>query len=494
MPPKFKFTRQEIIDTAFALVRENGWEALSTRAVASRLGTSARPIYSFFVSMTELDRELVKKGVDLLHDYMKKKLTDDPWHDHGIGYVCFAMRERHLFSGMTDGRRVDLFKKYGDVIWESLTHSLKEYPHFQEFSQEEIYQVQLTRWLFAHGLAFQACNPPEGVWTKELFDSMMQQGSDAILAGWKVRFASGSHLPIKKGGNDMAGIDPRKMALQIAGLRAAESLLPEPDRVFHDPYAIEFFDEEARKQFQTADQAKVQIESYNKVMPGVNGAIVSRIRFIDEVVDQCLSSDFRQMVIIGAGYDTRAYRINGVSKKLKVFEVDHPMTGEIKTKTIAAIFDGLPGHVTYVPVIFGHDRMDQKLMENGFQQGLKTLFIAEGLLMYIPPQAVDDLLAFITAASSPDSVFVADYFPSDVIDGTSPLKEARVLKQFVENEGSTLMFGIEEGTALDFFVHRGFYNINLVPAPSLRQTYFRGESTKRQVSSIFNFIKAFVAP
>ncbi len=102
-------------------------------------------------------------------------------------------------------------------------------------------------------------------------------------------------------------------------------------------------------------------------------------------------------------------------------------------------FDGLPGHVTHVPVLFGQERIDQKLMENGFQQGLKTLFIAEGLLMYIPPQAVDGLMAFITAASSPDSVFVADYFPLDVIDGTSPLKEDRVLRQFVENEGSTLM-------------------------------------------------------
>ena len=413
MPPKFKFTRQEIIDTAFTLVRENGWETLSTRAVASRLGTSARPIYSFFASMIELDRELVKKGVDLLHGYMTKIFTDDPWHNHGIGYVRFAMTEKHLFSGMTDGRRVDWFKKYGDVIWENLTQSLKEYPPFQEFSQEEIYQVQLTRWLFAHGLAFQACNPPEGVWTKELFDSMMQQGSDAILAGWKVRFASGSPLLIKKGGKDMAGIDPRKMALQIAGLRAAESLLPIPDRVFHDPYAIEFFDEEAKKQIQTPDQVKVQIESYNNMMPGVNGAIVSRIRFIDEVVDQCLTSDFRQMVIIGAGYDTRAYRIDGVSEKLKVFEVDNPLTGEIKTKTIAAVFDGLPGHVTYVPLIFGQDQIEQKLMENGFQKGVKTLFIAEGLLMYIPPQAVDSLLAFVTT-SSPDSVFVADYFPSDV--------------------------------------------------------------------------------
>lgn len=291
----------------------------------------------------------------------------------------------------------------------------------------------------------------------------------------------------------MAGIDPRKMALQIAGLRAAESILSEPDKVFHDPYAIEFFGEDARKQLQTAEQAKAQIESYNQMMPGVNGAIVSRIRFIDEVVEQCLYNDFRQMVIIGAGYDTRAYRIDGVPEKIKVFEVDHPLTMETKIQTIVNLFDGLPDHVKFVPVVFGQDRMDQKLMEGGFQKGLKTLFIAEGLLMYISPQAVEGLLAFVTSASSIDSIFVADYFSADVVDGTSPLKEAKMLRKFVENEGSALQFGLKEGTALNFFIRRGFYNINLIPAPSLKDAYFRGESTKRQVSPMFNFVKAYVA-
>ena len=494
MPPKFKFSREEIVHTAFELVREKGWDALSTRAVANRLGTSARPIYSFFAAMADLEKAVVEKGVTLLHDYMTRRYTDDPWHDHGMGYVRFAMAEPRLFSGMTEGHRVDWFKEYGDVIWERLTLSLWDYPPFQGLSQEEIYQIQLTRWLFAHGLAFQACNPPRDVWNQELFDSMMQQSSDAILAGWKARLASGSALPIAKGGADMSGVDPRKMALQIAGLRAAESLLPPSDRVFYDPFAVEFFDARAREQLQTAEQARGQIASYNQMMPGVNGAIVSRIRFIDEAVSQCLSSGFRQMVVMGAGYDTRAYRIPGVGEKFKVFEVDHPLTQEIKTQTIANLFDGIPDHVVHVPVVFGQDRLDDALLRSGFQTGVKTLFIAEGLLMYIPPPAVDGLLALITSVSAPDSLFVADYFLSDVIDGTSPLKEARVLRQFVKNEGSALMFGLEAGRALEFFAGHGFYNINLVPAPALKPAYFKGESRDREVSAMFHFVKAFVSP
>ena len=90
MPPKFKFTKYQIIESALNIVRKGGWEALTTRSLAVELGSSARPIYSFFSSMAELEEEISKKGVDLLYKYMIQKRTGDPWHDHGIGYVMFA--------------------------------------------------------------------------------------------------------------------------------------------------------------------------------------------------------------------------------------------------------------------------------------------------------------------------------------------------------------------------------------------------------------------
>ncbi len=97
MPPKFKFTRAEIVDAAFKLVREKGWAVLSTRSLAEVLGSSARPIYSHFKSMGELEEEIAKRGVDLLYKYMIQERTGDPWHDHGIGYVLFAQEEKRLF-------------------------------------------------------------------------------------------------------------------------------------------------------------------------------------------------------------------------------------------------------------------------------------------------------------------------------------------------------------------------------------------------------------
>lgn len=140
--------------------------------------------------------------------------------------------------------------------------------------------------------------------------------------------------------------------------------------------------------------------------------------------------------------------------------MDHPGTQAVKTATIQSIFGTLQEHVAYVPVVFGEDRLDKKLLDHGHNPGLKTLFIVEGLLTYIPPPAVDLLLAFIASASGPGSAIVADYFDTSVIAGTSPLQEARALKQFVEAEGALLKFGIPEDEAETFFTDRGFSGVS----------------------------------
>ena len=190
MPPKFKFTKEEIVNAAFKIVRRKGWGALTTRSLGVELGSSSRPIYSFFKSITELEEEIVKKAVDLLYKNMIRKRTGDPWVDHGIGYVMFASKEKHLFRAVNDENHIAYFKKYGDLIWATLTDSLSNYPAFQGLSEEQIYKIQVTRWLFAHGLAFQASNPPPGTWDVNTIRTVMQEGSVAILAGLKIQIQS----------------------------------------------------------------------------------------------------------------------------------------------------------------------------------------------------------------------------------------------------------------------------------------------------------------
>ncbi len=190
MPPKFKFTRDEIIDAGFKIVREKGFGAFSTRLLANELGSSSRPIYSYFKSMAELEEVIVEKAVALLLETMIRDRTGDPWLDHGIGYVMFAIREKPLFRSLNDENHIDLFKKYGDRIWATLTLSLSDYPRFQGLNEERIGKIQTTRWLFAHGLAFQANNPPAETWGEEEIVALMREGSIAIYDGLKKQFDS----------------------------------------------------------------------------------------------------------------------------------------------------------------------------------------------------------------------------------------------------------------------------------------------------------------
>jgi AcrR family transcriptional regulator len=190
MPPKFKFTKEKIIESAFNIVRQKGWEGLTTRSLAEELGSSARPIYSFFKSMEELEEELVKKAVELLYECMVRERTGDPWIDHGIGYVMFAQEEKHLFRGINNKKNIKYFKKYGDLIWNTLTSSLSDYPAFKGLSEEHIYKIQGTRWLFAHGLAFQVSNPPPETWDTKTIFTVMKEGSLSILNGLKIQFNS----------------------------------------------------------------------------------------------------------------------------------------------------------------------------------------------------------------------------------------------------------------------------------------------------------------
>lgn len=190
MPPKFKFTRDEIVEAALTVVRRGGWTALTTRSLAESLKASARPIYSFFGSMAEVEEAVVKMTVDLLYRRMLRKETGDPWHDHGIGYVLFAMEEKALFRAVNDEKHIALFKTYGDIIWETLTAALEDYPPFAELTAEQVHRIQLHRWLFAHGMAFSVSNPPPDTWTREKIVAAMQEGSQAIYHGLRRQFQS----------------------------------------------------------------------------------------------------------------------------------------------------------------------------------------------------------------------------------------------------------------------------------------------------------------
>ncbi len=285
---------------------------------------------------------------------------------------------------------------------------------------------------------------------------------------------------------------PSKMAELIAMHRVVESAKPEGERICYDPYAIHFVNPEifefARK---NPEKAKAMRENYERLFPGLGNSIRARVRYFDDLVKASISEGLEQLVILGTGYDTRAYRIEGLNK-ITVFEVDHPNTQIAKTEKIEKIFGRLPEHVVYVSVDFESEDLGQKLLEKGYNKSQKTLFIMEGLVMYIPPNAVDATLFFISKCSGKGSAIIFDYYPQSMVDGISESEAAKNIREFAAEQGEPLQFGIEEEMVEAYLAERDFSQILNVTSEDYKKAYFHGVNKDRSVCNLLSFAYAVV--
>ena len=276
--------------------------------------------------------------------------------------------------------------------------------------------------------------------------------------------------------------------------RAAESIKPENERVCYDPLAQHFIRMPFRILGRSRFLTKVAISYSERQSPGAFGCMAGRTRYIDECLKACISDGIQQLVILGAGYDARAYRFDELKGKVKVFEVDHPDTQRVKMEKIKKIFDSLPEHVVYVPIDFENQKLDKRLFESGYNKSLKTLFIWEGVTLYLTAEAVDETLAFVTQNSGKGSSIVFNYIFQAVLDGTSKWEYADKVRRAHERTAEPFKFGIAEGTIDDFLSSRGFHQVNNVTGQFFKDAYFKGANQKRTVCCLCGFVHATVKP
>ncbi|AAM06141.1 class I SAM-dependent methyltransferase [Methanosarcina acetivorans] len=283
-----------------------------------------------------------------------------------------------------------------------------------------------------------------------------------------------------------------KMAEGIALHRALESQKPEGERICYDPYAIYFISQETLEPFSDPQKARAAHEYYERLFPGFASSVRIRVRYFDDFVKKSIDDGLEQLVVLGAGYDTRAYRIEGLKGEIKVFEVDHPDTQYVKIKNIKEIFGFLPNHIIYVPVDFETENFGERLMEKGYDRSLKTLFIMEGLVVYIPPEAVDEALSFIAENSGKGSTILFDYFPESVVDGSCELEVGKNMRNYAAKQGEPFKFGIKESAVETFLSERGFSQIHNVTAEDYKRIYFSGVNKNREVCSLLSFVQAVI--
>lgn len=285
---------------------------------------------------------------------------------------------------------------------------------------------------------------------------------------------------------------PSRMAEGIAMQRFAETSKNKKERICYDPYAIHFIRPEIIEFGKNnPEEAKILVEQMEQLLPGLSSSIIARVRYFDDYLKICLKKGIKQLVILGAGYDTRAYRIEKLTDKIEIYEVDHPITQKFKKNVIEKLF-GHDKFVKYAPIDFETQNIYDELPKYGYKSDSKTLFIMEGLSMYIPKSAIEDTLSYITTNSKKGSSLIFDFYPESLVNSTNKERIATNIREYLIKQGEPLKFGIEEEDIEKFLKIRGFKNITVVNSNKYKNLYFKGKNRDREVCNLLYFVHADV--
>lgn len=211
---------------------------------------------------------------------------------------------------------------------------------------------------------------------------------------------------------------------------------------------------------------------------GTCGGVVMRTRYIDDVVTAWAESGRTQVVVLGAGLDTRAHRLSCLAR-CTVFEADLPEIQREKRSRLRAV-PACAGEVRYVAIDFETQPLPAALAAAGFDAGLPALFVWEGVTQYLSEPAVRSTMAFV-AGCAPGSMLVFTYvLPSLVGDGAYQGWSDPFTQQLAATE--PWIFGIEPTDLEAFLTTSGLTLIDHVGVPEYRSRYLDPAGRRLEVN------------
>lgn len=213
---------------------------------------------------------------------------------------------------------------------------------------------------------------------------------------------------------------------------------------------------------------------------GLWANLACRKRFIGDKLGEALD-DIDAVVILGAGLDTRAYRLTRQVRR-PVFEVDLPVNIAMKAKTVRRVLGQLPLSVRLVAVDFERDDLLTALAEHGYRTDYRAFFICEGVTQYLTEDAVRRTLEGLRA-TAPGSRMVFTYVRRDFIEGTN-LYGTRTLYRKVRQRRQLWRFGLEPDEVAGFIAEYGWRLVEQAGPDELVQRYVEPTGRKLKASQL----------
>jgi methyltransferase (TIGR00027 family) len=204
--------------------------------------------------------------------------------------------------------------------------------------------------------------------------------------------------------------------------------------------------------------------------------VIARTRYIDAAFERALAEHFDQIVLFGAGFDSRAVRFREESGKTRTFELDVPITQKAKIERFRQCRLDVPPNLTFVSLDFEKELIAEKLIASGFDARGRSLFVLEGITMYLEPAAADATFRTIEAISTAGSRLVFDYLRISVLRGEATVYGQREMARAVADVNEQWHFGLEPENVPAFLANRGFSISDHQDAAGLERLYFQNEN------------------
>ena len=263
-------------------------------------------------------------------------------------------------------------------------------------------------------------------------------------------------------------------------LVAIEQAIPENERIVDDDLAYRILPFGFRVNVWISSRIKDWlIRKTEEKVPGLWGSIMSRKRYIDEIVTNASDGHIEAVVNLGAGFDTRAFRLKALAD-VPVWEVDQPQNIDAKRARLEDLFQEIPGHVRLVPIDFDHEDLATVLASHGYEPDRKTFFIWEGVTQYLTETGVRATMEFLARAPA-GSHLAFTYSPKDFIEGKVFYGQEYLYKKMLLKD-KIWLFGLDPENVDDFLAEYGWGVLEHLGYDELGERYVK--PTGRELMSM----------
>jgi len=224
------------------------------------------------------------------------------------------------------------------------------------------------------------------------------------------------------------------------------------------------------------------------VIPGIRLHYALRKRFLEDVARRCLREGFSQVVVLGGGFDTLALRLHAEHPESRFIEIDHPATQRVKARGLEGRRPPSP-NLRFVPADFTRETIEEVLLNRAsYDPGVRTLFVMEGVLMYLGGEDIDRLFSFVRRRSPSGSRFAFTFMEPRAGGKLKFDRSGPLVDPWLRLMSEPFRWGIGRPELPDFLKARGLELEELATPEMFRRLYLEPERMGKPILAEGEFV------